>query len=53
MPDTDDAEVRAIPTPDTDNAKVRGILILRSAVQGERDADTKREVMPIRGEKGC
>jgi hypothetical protein len=35
------------------NAEVRGIPIPRSAVQGERDADTKREVRPIRGDKGC
>jgi hypothetical protein len=41
------------PTPDTDNAEVRGIPIPRNAVQGEWDADTEREVMPIRGEKGC
>jgi hypothetical protein len=39
--------------PDTDDAEVQGIPILRSAVQRERDADTEREVMPIRVEKGC
>jgi hypothetical protein len=32
---------------DTDDVEVQGIPIPRSAVQGEQDADTEREVMPI------
>jgi hypothetical protein len=39
--------------PDTEDTEVQGMPISRSAMLRERDADTKREGMPIQRERGC